>query len=770
MHVSARRLFLPLVLLGCGLQSPIFAQGDQTTAWKDGHFVVDAGGLVSRSDIVLSSANRLPAEAMPLGNGRLGVAAWAAEGFTAQLNRADTLPHRDSPGQLVIPGLAALTSAPDFSGRLDLYDGSLVEQGGGMTLTMYVQTSTDTLIVEVTGADPETQQTAILRLWEPRTPQATAANGIGTLAETWVDHYGPGESGEAFGSLAAITAIGRDISAAVTGPRSVAVTFKPAKDGHFRVVVASPNYQGDIRKALGNTNPGEHSEWWHAFWHRAGLIKITSPDGSGEYMENLRNLYLFASAAESGDRLPGSQAGIADLFSAVRDRHQWDPAAFWHWNLRMQVAANIDAGVWELNAPYFRLYRENLANIEDWTKQHMAGRPGICIPETMRFNGRGFEYEGDWDRSKPPVIGRNCDAGSPPYYNARTISTGAEVSLWIWQQYLVTGDLQFLRENYPVMAASARFLLAYETRGADGRLHTHPSNAHEQQWDTIDPVTDLSARMTLYPAVAQAARLLHIESALATQLEAERAEIPPLPQGEKDGFTVIVESHDPAAKAHNEENLGLEPVWPYGLIGDDSPMLALAKATYATRPYPVHQDWSFDPVQAARLGLGDEVRSTLIALTERYQKYINGFAAWGGPAGEFYIEQEGVVALTLPEALVQDYDGLIRIAPAAPSQWDFDGSVWVRDRTLVDVQVRQGVPTTVAIEAGATATLRIRNPWPGQPVKVGHVEQNGPVLTLPVRKGEAYLLVPAGAAAAFAPITGTPASWPKILGPVQIGN
>jgi len=94
-------------------------------------------------------------------------------------------------------------------------------------------------------------------------------------------------------------------------------------------------------------------------------------------MENLRNLYLYTAAAESGGLFPGSQAGIADLFSAVQDVHHWDPAAFWHWNLRMQVAANLDAGVPELNAPYFRLYRENLANIKDWTVKHMAGRPDL---------------------------------------------------------------------------------------------------------------------------------------------------------------------------------------------------------------------------------------------------------------------------------------------------------------------------------------------------------------------------------------------------------
>ena len=124
---------------------------------------------------------------------------------------------------------------------------------------------------------------------------------------------------------------------------------------------------------------------------------------------------------------------------------------------------------------------------------------------------------------------------SKPYYNARTLSTGAEVSLWIWQQYLATGDRDFLAANYPVMKAATEFLLAYENSAADGKKHTQPSNAHEQQWDTIDPTTDLSARMTLFPAVAAAATLLQVDSALAKQLEAEVAMIPPLPQGEKNG-------------------------------------------------------------------------------------------------------------------------------------------------------------------------------------------------------------------------------------------
>jgi hypothetical protein len=133
--------------------------------------------------------------------------------------------------------------------------------------------------------------------------------------------------------------------------------------------------------------------------------------------------------------------------------------------------------------------------------------------------------------------------------------------------------------------------------------------------------------------------------------------------------------------------------------------------------------------------------------------------------------------LALAEALVQDYDGLIRITPAVPHAWDFEGSVWVRSRTRIDVQTRAGVPDTVVIEAGASETLAIRNPWPGESIEVVDangktiVRSTGPNLKLPVRQGNSYLLRPAGSTTrAFASISGQASLQPKKLGAVQIGK
>jgi alpha-L-fucosidase 2 len=791
------------------------AAPENTTAWQDGKFKVDVAGVISRSSIVLGQPNLEADQAMPLGNGRLGVAIWSENGLTAQLNRADTLPDRLSPGEVVIPGLTAMTQAKDYSGRLNLYDGEFEEQGGGITATAYVQPDTDSLIIDVTGAPANQSQTALLRLWPPRNPAAESNGHEGFLWQSWLDDKNPGASGRAFGSLSAITAQARDVSVVVTSPRTVTVSFKPYEDGHFRIIVASPHYNGKLnaqavaRPALSRGTEATHKSWWHAYWNHVAAIKITSKDGSGEYLENLRNIYLFAAAAEKGDEYPGSQAGVADMLSSARDAHHWDSSAFWHWNLRMQVAANIGAGATELNGPYFNLYRQNLTNIENWTKTYMGGRPGVCIPETMRFNGQGIEYESSWPTTEVPgKIGRDCDLSFSPYYNARTLSTGAEVSLWVWQQYLATDDRKFLADNYPVMAASARFLLSYQKPGPDGQLHTNPSNSHETQWDVTDPTTDIAAAMALFPVTIKAAKLLGKDPDLIRQLKAALSKIPPFPRtqpappfnllppsADSNGGDVIAESYLPGAPNHNSENIGLEPIWPYDLIGDTSPLFELGKRSYTHRLFSRGGAWSCDPIQAARLDMGSEVAGALLRSTENSARCVNGFTGCDpgrpdpgdstdtGPNSrslEFYIEQSGVAADALQESLVQDYDGLIRIAPAIPTGWDFDGSVFVRGKTKIDIQVRDGVPTTVVIESGIAQRLKIRNPWPDQPIDViagntGTKIVDGAtaaVITFRGAAGTTYLVerrrVPTGNQR-FTPIGGTPAASAKRLERVQLG-
>jgi hypothetical protein len=188
-----------------------------------------------------------------------------------------------------------------------------------------------------------------------------------------------------------------------------------------------------------------------------------------------------------------------------------------------------------------------------------------------------------------------------------------------------------------------------------------------------------------------------------------------------------------------------------------------------------------DAIDAARLGMASEVASKLASITQSHQVYINGLADLGADVGtEGYSEQASGVATALNEALVQDYDGTLRIAPAWPAGWDVSGTVSVQGNTKVDVQVQGGTPVTVAIQAGSSGTMRVRNPWPGQQVEVVNGSSEAVVvapsaagtLNVPVTSGQSYLVERTAqltTSLPFAQVSGTQATAARHLGNRQIG-
>jgi hypothetical protein len=438
----------------------------------------------------------------------------------------------------------------------------------------------------------------------------------------------------------------------------------------------------------------------------------------------------------------------------------------------MFVQADLSAGAFAENTPIFNLYQSNTANIASWTSAHYPGHQGLCVPETMRFNGNGYYAGGS------AVSNASCDSTIAPSFNSQTVTSGAEIALWVWQTYLMTDDRSFLQTNYPLLSGVARFFLSHAKTGSDGLLHTS-SNAHETQWAVSDPVTDIAAMKALFPVVVQAAQTLGTDADLVTQLNAAIPKIRSYPTTTSGGTTVIALSAQPGAATHNVENLGLEPVWPYNLIGDNDSQTTLARNTFSHRSYLTNPDWSFDPLQAARLGLPTDMKSTLTTLVNTYGIYPCGIYSWNGSAGSPYLEGTGVAAATVAEGLVQDYDGTLRVAPSWPSGWDADGTVYIQHRSRVHVQIRGGQLITFSIDAGASTSIAARNPWPGQNVTVidgaGATVlsgQTGSTITIPAQAGQSYLVERAASpttALPFAAVSGSPASTPQTLGSRTLG-
>ena len=589
------------------------------------------------------------------------------------------------------------------------------------------------------------------------------------------------------------------MTASVVDPLTVEVTFQPNADGTFRVVVGAPSWTGGDAMSAATTLLGSdattplatlsagHLAFWHDYWSKVGLVELNSADGGAAYVESVRTLYLFYAASESGGPLPGSQAGLADLFDFLQDTQPWYPAGYWVWNLRMQVAANMGAGAFELNTPVFTLYRTNIPAIEAWTQSKMDVSQGILPPRDdalqrkrllVRWRGQRLVRQGgvaqlqraDADerhRSRPLGLAAVPDdrGHDVPLRELSADERGGAVSPR--QRH------RRLRRAPPHDGKCPRD--AVGRPGSDHRPRGDASALPRRDRGGGDPGDGRVAREPVEHRPRRAPPLPRTDSATHMQL---------LTAADDDaGTDVFAFSYEPAAQQHNSENLDLEAVWPYDLIGDQGPETALAQRTYAHRMFVNANDWTFDAVDAARLGLSDEVEASLTRSIQNYQSFVNGLALWASGTNngtsEPYVEESGIVALAVNEAAVQDYDGLLRIAPALPKDWNAEGSLFIQGGSKVDFQIVGGTVVVAIVEAGSTATITARNPWPGGSASVIDgvtgattlAATSASPLSFPTQAGHWYAIIPASAGGTIPSVnvTGTPATSKKTFGPVQIG-
>jgi hypothetical protein len=328
------------------------------------------------------------------------------------------------------------------------------------------------------------------------------------------------------------------------------------------------------------------------------------------------------------------------------------------------------------------------------------------------------------------------------------------------------------------MLEAARFLHAYATTGSDGKLQMNPANAHERQWAVTNSINDISAMRAFFPAVVAAARVGSTDS-LISGLQADIPKLPYLPRTNtsrnqvttpsSDSINIFAYSTQPTAAGHNVENDHLEPVRPYDLVSDaDASLFAVAKRTYNARAYKDANDWSNDAIQAAHLGLASEVPARFSADISKYQVYACGLAAWDTTKlNEPCIEEVGVIATAINEAIATGFDGTIRLAPALPSNWSVSGTVYVQH-----VQYQNGSLAFGVLEAGSTGTFDVRNPWSGTQATVlddtGQqvvAPTTGTTLAISAEQGHSCLIQRSSdATPSLVQVTGTPLTneiWPR---------
>ncbi|WP_117207976.1 glycosyl hydrolase family 95 catalytic domain-containing protein [Allorhizocola rhizosphaerae] len=116
---------------------------------------------------------------------------------------------------------------------------------------------------------------------------------------------------------------------------------------------------------------------------------------------------------------------------------------------------------------------------------------------------------------------------------------GAWLATMIWDHYLFTGDVEFLRSNYPAMKGAAQFFLdTLVTHPTRNYLVTNPSNSPELQHHAnatvcAGPTMDNQILRDLFEGCARASEVLGVDATLRTQWRTTRDRLAPTRVGSR---------------------------------------------------------------------------------------------------------------------------------------------------------------------------------------------------------------------------------------------
>ena len=116
---------------------------------------------------------------------------------------------------------------------------------------------------------------------------------------------------------------------------------------------------------------------------------------------------------------------------------------------------------------------------------------------------------------------------------------GAWLASTIWDHYLFTGDIDFLRSNYPAMRGAAQFFLDTLVEEPNlGWLVTNPSNSpelshHANATVCAGPTMDMQILRDLFGGCARACEILGVDADFRAQVLATRERLAPMQIGSR---------------------------------------------------------------------------------------------------------------------------------------------------------------------------------------------------------------------------------------------
>jgi hypothetical protein len=441
--------------------------------------------------------------------------------------------------------------------------------------------------------------------------------------------------------------------------------------------------QMQLRKENARQDIAAHHVWWKQFWNRS-WVKIQTQGDTGAIITRSYNLQRYLMAC--GGRGPGWAKFNGSIFTLPwkfnADYRDWGSAQ-WFQNARLLYWPMIASGDFDMMAPFYGTYLAALPLAKERTRIYYH-HEGAFFSETSYAWDTYSNYDYGYNRDHLPVgFARST-------YMRHYWSGGLELSTMMLEQYAVTQNKKFLTDTLlPLADAIVQFYDQHWKRDEQGKICFDTAQSLETWQTATNPLPIIAGlKYTL-----QGLSALPADLSTAARRKAWKktlADLPDLPEKQNNGQTILL----PAAvfgKKSNSENPELYAVFPYRIYGIGKDSLDIGIHTYAVRVNRENRCWWQDEIQAACLGLGREAANGIVKRMTNWNKDYRFPAMWGPNNDEIPdLDHGGVGDMAIQNMLLQSDKDRLFLFPAWPRSWNVSFKLHAAMGTIIEADLRDG--------------------------------------------------------------------------------